>query len=173
MITITKAELKTTKPPGNKPYKSIEFSDARKATMWPTDKDGNETPGYSTAVTGAVGDAEITSNEQGGKTYYNVISWQTKAGTAQASHGGDDPWPAKDRGMDCQSAYKSAGHIVTALIASGAIKTLVDAQAAWDTLATQVYGVMQDARAGKLVYNGFDPTKADGYDPYADIPPNE
>lgn len=163
MVTILKAELKTTKPPGNKPYKSITLDSGVTASMWPTDRDGNETPGYGTAITGASGDAEITSQEQGGKTYFNVISWHSKGGTnaspasQEARTGDSDPWPAKDRGMDCESAYKSAGPIVAALIASGEIKTLLDAQAAWDTLAVPVYGNMQLARKDELAYPGQDP----------------
>ena len=161
MVTITKAEVKTSATAG-KPYKSIELSDGTVASMWPDNRDG-DTPGYNDAVPGASGDAEITTSVKGNKTYKNIISWKTKsngqavaATNGQAPATGAEPWPAKDRGMDAESAYKSASPIVVALIEKGEVKGLNDAQAAWDTLAAQAYGCMQDARANRLVYPGFD-----------------
>ena len=162
MVTILKAEVVTTRD-GTKSYKAVELNTGMKCSMWPDNRDG-VTPGYADAITGAIGDAEITTQEKGGKTYHNMISWQTKVAPTQSSpngstsltQGGEDPWPAKDRGMDCESAYKSSAPVVVALIASGEIKNLVDAQAAMDTLATQFYGNMQLARRNELVYPGLD-----------------
>ena len=158
-VTINSCEAKTTA--NGKAYKSIELSNGVKATAWPTVGTGAKSfsmPGYDQLRTGSVGNAEITTQEKGDKTYHNIISWtETDAPSERPSsteHSGS--MTAKDRLIALQNAYTGACTVVAALINSGKVKDVGEAIVAVETLKTTQYGHCFDAYDNKLVYPGFD-----------------
>lgn len=143
-------------------YIIVHFADGRKAFHFNAHK-------LRVAV-GDYGVPTLQSREKNGKTFYDLASWHV---TKPASQGTVSPsgeripvhteqaiWDAKDRGMDMQSAQKTASRIVAAMIEAGAFATEKESlTAALDYqihAATRLYEQMQMARA-KRVATAMDP----------------
>lgn len=143
-------------------YIIVHFADGRKAFNFNAHK-------LRVAV-GDYGVPTLIRKEKNGNTYYDLASWHV---TKPASQGTVTPsgeripvhteqaiWDAKDRGMDMQSAQKTASQIVSAMIEAGAFATEKDALVAAMnyqlSVAAQLYGQMQMART-KQIATASDP----------------
>lgn len=143
-------------------YIIVHFADGRKAFNFNAHK-------LRVAV-GDYGVPTLIRKEKNGNTYYDLASWHV---TKPASQGTVTPsgeripvhteqaiWDAKDRGMDMQSAQKTASRIVSAMIEAGAFATEKDALVAAMnyqlSVAAQLYGQMQMART-KQIATASDP----------------
>lgn len=164
-ITITKVEPKTSKN-GNT-YKAVELSTGMKATMWPTTGSAANkvaTPGWDDIRDGAVGDVEITTDDKGGKQYHNIVSFTPTAPGAPSTnaalpntHNAAPDWEGKDRSIAAQAAFKAAAELTRSLVDAKIVKDFDEARTAAEAFATSFYGLAMQARAGTLVYEGFDP----------------
>lgn len=151
---VTKIDTKTTK--GGQPYLMVHFGDGRKVHHF--------NAGKIRVTVGDYGIPTLTAKTIGDRTYYDLADWRV---TKPASPGvvtasgeriavGHDQaiWDAKDRGIDMESAHKSAARLTSALIAQGVYDKEKDPAAAALAFqlqaATAMYEQMLMARANRI-----------------------